>query len=46
MMFSRTASGAQELYLKVVREADDWVQAGFKTRSVFCPLWSQNLAAI
>ena len=44
--FSRTASGVQESYLKVVREADDWVQAGFKTLSVVCPLWSQNFAAM
>ncbi|XP_066320627.1 uncharacterized protein [Miscanthus floridulus] len=44
--FSRTAPGVQELYLKLVREADDWVQAGFKTLSVVCPLWSQNLAAM
>ena len=44
--FSRTAPGVQELYLKLVREADDWVQAGFKTLSVVCPLWSQNFAAM
>ena len=31
---------------KDVLEADDWVQAGFKTLSVVCPLWSQNLAAM
>ena len=35
--FSRMAAGVQDLYLKVVREAVDWVQAGFETLSVVCP---------
>ena len=44
MTFSRTTSGAQELYLKVVREADDWVQARFKTLSMVCPLLVERLS--
>lgn len=44
--YSWTASRVQDLYLKVVREADDWVQAGFKTLSIVCPFWSQSYAAM
>jgi len=40
--FSRTVAGTQELFRKVVQEAEDWVQTGFKTLAVVCPIWSQN----
>ena len=45
-VLSRTASGVQELYLKVIREADVWVHAGFKTLSAVYPLWSQNFVVM
>jgi hypothetical protein len=42
--FSRQASGLRELLMKIIREADDWVLAGFKTLSAAGPYWSQQLA--
>lgn len=40
--FSQTASAHPGLLQKVIKEASDWVLAGFKTLSVFCSLMSQN----
>ena len=45
-LLSRMASGVQELYLKVTREADVWAQAGFKTLFAVCSLWSQNFVVM
>lgn len=38
--FTRPATGARELYLLVIKEAEDWTLAGFKTLSVAIPSWS------
>jgi hypothetical protein len=35
-----------ELYRKVLREADDWIKAGFTTLAVVAPYWSQNRSAM
>jgi hypothetical protein len=40
--FSRAVAGTQELLRNVVQEAEDWVQAGFKTLAVVYPIWSRN----
>lgn len=43
---STFSSGMQELLLKLTYEADDWVQAGFRTLAVFASLMSQNLGTM
>jgi hypothetical protein len=44
--FSRSASGRQELFRKVVQEAEDWVLAGFKTLAEACLAWSHSLVSM
>jgi hypothetical protein len=44
--FSHDANGIWELLQKAVREADDWVKAGFKTLSVVATFWSQHLVSM
>ena len=38
--FSRTVAGQQELFRKVLREAEDWVAAGFTSLAVPSAAWS------
>jgi hypothetical protein len=40
--FQRTAVGLQAIYQAVVREAEDWVDAGFSTPEVLSHIWSRN----
>jgi hypothetical protein len=40
--FAREHAAVHELYRKVLREADDWIKAGFTTLAVVVPYWSQN----
>lgn len=44
--FQRTATGIDGLLAAVIREAEDWTEAGFSTLSCLIPLWSQSLAAM
>jgi hypothetical protein len=39
---SLLVAGTQELFAKIVQEAEDWVHAGFKSLAGVCPIWSQN----
>jgi hypothetical protein len=44
--FSRAVAHQQDLFRKVLREAEDWVQAGFKTLAAVCPLWSRSIVVM
>lgn len=44
--FQRVSRGVQEIYQAVVNEAVDWVQSGFKTLEIVCPIWSHNAATM
>ena len=38
--------GLAALYKAVVTEAEVWVEAGFTTLAVVCPIWSQLLSSM
>lgn len=40
--FQRTFRSVQEIVVMVVREAKDWVRAGFKSLDAACPIWLEN----
>jgi hypothetical protein len=44
--FTGVSTGVQQLRQKIVREADDWVKAGFKTLSPLVSFWSQNVVSM
>lgn len=37
--FSRSVAGTQEMFRKVLREAEEWVHAGFKMLAMVCPIY-------
>lgn len=44
--FAGVAVGTHVLFRVAVSEAEDWVQAGFRTLSAVCAIWSQNSAVM
>lgn len=44
--FRNVTAGLQELRQKAVREADDWMKAGFKMLSVLALYWSHNVQSM
>lgn len=44
--FQGTSAGIQDLFRAVIAEAESWVEAGFTTLALACPLWSQSLSSM
>ena len=44
--FARSATGGLGLFRAIAAEAEDWVQAGFRTLSVAYTLWSHNVGTM
>ena len=44
--FQGTAVDVLDLFRWVISEAESWIEAGFTTLAVACPLWSQNLSSM
>lgn len=44
--FQRASLGAHELVKRIIREAEDWVDAGFKSLAEAIPFWSHYLVSM